>query len=45
MKGELAVTKGAFERFVELTAKDVTEHLDGKKEIAAWFDPACAIGR
>src|SRR6266478_10040418 len=45
MKGELAVTKGAFERFVELTAKDVTEHLDRKKEIVAWFDPAPVIGR
>src|SRR6266436_6302505 len=45
MKGELAVTKGAFERFVELTAKDVTEHLDGKKEIVAWLDPARVIAR
>jgi len=32
--------KARFERFVELSAKDVTEHLDGKKEIVAWFDPA-----
>src|ERR1700758_4602471 len=45
MKVELAVSKGALERFVELSAKDVTEHLDGKKEIVAWFDPARVIGR
>jgi hypothetical protein len=44
MKVELAVMKGTLERFVELAAKDATEHLDGKKEIVAWFDPACAIG-
>src|SRR4029077_8883359 len=45
MKVELAVMKGALERFVELAAKDATEHLDGKKEIVAWFDPAGVIGR
>ena len=45
MKVELAVLKGALERFVELSAKDVTEHLDGKKEIVVWFDPARVIGR
>jgi|SRR5271155_1464006 hypothetical protein len=45
MKVELAVLKGALERFVELAAKDATEHLDGKKEIVAWFDPAGVIGR
>ena len=45
MKVELTVTKGAPERFIELAAKDVTEHLDGKKEIVAWFDPARVIGR
>src|SRR5260370_37651240 len=45
MKVELAIMKGALERFVELSAKDVTEHLDGKKEIVAWFDPARVIGR
>jgi hypothetical protein len=44
MKVELAVMKGALERFVELSAKDVTEHLDGKKEIVARFDPARVIG-
>ena len=45
MKVELAIMKGAPERFVELSTKDVTEHLDGKKEIVAWFDPARVIGR
>src|SRR5258708_6044034 len=45
MKVELAIMKGALERFVEFSAKDVTEHLDGKKEIVAWFDPAGVIGR
>ena len=45
MKVELAVMKGALERFVELAAKDSAEHLDGKKEVVAWFDPARAIGR
>jgi hypothetical protein len=45
MKGELAIMKGALERFVELAAKDATEHLDGKKEVVAWFDPAGVIDR
>ena len=45
MKVELAIMKGALERFVELSAKDTTEHLDGKKEVVAWFDPMRAIGR
>src|SRR5258707_6228287 len=36
--------KGTLERFVEFAAKDCTEHLDGKKEIVAWFDPVRAIG-
>ena len=45
MKVELAIMKGALERFVELSAKDVTEHLDRKKEIVAWFDPAREISR
>jgi hypothetical protein len=44
MKFELAVMKGTLERFVEFAAKDCTEHLDGKKEIVAWFDPVRAIG-
>jgi hypothetical protein len=45
MKVELAVMNGTLERFVELAAKDATEHLDGKKEIVAWFDPAGVIDR
>src|SRR5260370_25608893 len=44
MKVELAVMKGALKRFVELAAKDSAEHLDGKKEVVAWCNPACAIG-
>jgi len=39
MKVELAVMKGALERFVELAAKDSAEHLGRKKEVVAWFDP------
>jgi hypothetical protein len=45
MKVELAVMKGTLERFVELAAKDSAEHLDGEKEIVAWFDPVRVIGR
>ena len=45
MKVELAGMKGTLERFVELAAKDATEHLNGKKEIVAWFDPTRVIGR
>jgi hypothetical protein len=42
---EPAILKSAFESFVELAAKDAAEHLDGKKEMVAWFDPAGVIGR
>jgi hypothetical protein len=45
MKVELAVLKGALARLVELAAKDSAEHLDGKKEVVAWFDPARASSR
>jgi hypothetical protein len=45
MKGELAVMKDTFERFVELAAKDSAEHRDGEKEVVAWLDPTRAIGR
>jgi hypothetical protein len=45
MKVELAIMKGALERFVELAAKDSAEHVDGKKEVVAWFDPARVISR
>ena len=45
MKVEFAVPKGTLECFVELAAKDSAKHLDGKKEIVAWLDPAGVIGR
>src|SRR6266446_9270134 len=45
MKVELAIMKGALERFVELSAKDSAEHFDRKKESVAWLDPTRAIGR
>src|SRR6266478_7838221 len=45
MKVELAVMKGTLDRFVEFAAKDSAEHLDGEKEIVAWFDPVRVIGR
>src|SRR5712692_9359256 len=45
VEAELAVLKSTLERGDELAAKDATEHLDGKKEGVAWFDPARAIGR
>src|SRR6266436_5745881 len=45
MKVELAIMKGALERFVELSAKDSAEHFDRKKESIAWLDPTRAIGR
>ena len=45
MKGELAIMKGTLERFVELAAKDATEHRDGKKEVVVWLDPAGVIDR
>jgi hypothetical protein len=32
MKVELAVMKGALERFVELAAEDSAEHLTGRKK-------------
>src|ERR1022692_4916644 len=45
VEAELAVLKGALECRDELAAEDATEHLDGKKEVVAGFDPARAIGR
>src|SRR5262249_28983099 len=45
LKVELAVMKGALEGFVELAAEYATEHLDGKKKVVTWFDPAGVIGR
>ena len=44
MKVELAVSKGTLERFVELAAKDATEHFDGEKESVTSFDPVGVIG-
>src|SRR5258707_1343498 len=45
VEAELAVLKGALKCRDELAAKNAAEHLDGKKEGVAWFDPTRAIGR
>jgi hypothetical protein len=45
MKAESAVMKSAPECRDELAAKDVTEHLDWKKEVIARANPSRAIGR
>src|SRR5258708_36198804 len=45
MKAEPAILKGALECRDQLAAKNAAEHLDGKKEGVAWFDPARVIGR
>ena len=45
MEAEPTVPESALECGDELAAKDATEHLDGKKEIIAWFDPVRVIGR
>src|ERR1700682_2449374 len=45
VEAELAVREGALECRNEFAAEDATEHLDGKKEGVARFDPARAIGR
>src|ERR1700682_4704909 len=44
VEAELAVREGALECRNEFAAEDATEHLDGKKEGVARFDPARAIG-
>src|SRR5260370_475697 len=44
MESQLAVAKGALESGNKLAAKDATEHLDGKKEGIASFDPVRVIG-
>src|SRR6266852_6614479 len=44
MESQLAVAKGALESGNKLAAKDATEHLDGKKEGIASFDPMRVIG-
>ena len=45
MESQSAVTKGALESRNKLATKDTTEHLDGKKEGVASFDPAGVISR
>jgi hypothetical protein len=45
VEAELAVTEGTLESGNELAAEDATEHLHGKKEGVAWFDPVRAVGR
>ena len=42
---QLALPEVAFESGHKLTAKDATEHLDGKEEGVAGLDPMIAIGR
>ena len=42
---QLALPEVAFESGHKLTAKDATEHLDGKEEGIAWLDPVGAIRR
>ena len=44
MESQLAVAEGALESGNKLAAKDATEHLDGKKEGVASFDPVRVIG-
>ena len=43
MESQSAVAKGALESRDKLATKDATEHLDGKKEGVASFDPAGVI--
>ena len=45
MESQSAVAKGALESRNKLAAKDATEHLDGKKEGVASFDPVGVIER
>ena len=45
MEAQLALPEVAFESGHKLTAKDATEHLDGKEEGVAWLDPVGAIER
>jgi len=45
VEAELAVAEGALESSNELATEDATEHLHGKKEGVAWFDPVRAMGR
>ncbi len=43
MESQSAVAKGALESRNKLATKDATEHLDGKKEGVASFDPVGVI--
>ena len=43
VEAQLALPKVAFESGHKLTAKNATEHPDGKEEGTARMDPACAI--
>ena len=43
MELQLAVAKGALESRNKLATKDATEHLDGKKEGVASFNPVRVI--
>jgi hypothetical protein len=45
MEAQLALLEVALESGHKLTAKDATEHLDGKEEGMAWLDPVGAIRR
>ena len=45
MEAQLALPEVALESGHKLTAKDPTEHLDGKEEGVAWLDPMGAIER
>ena len=45
MESQSAVAKGALESRNKLATKDATEHLDRKKEVVAWIDPAGVIDR
>ena len=42
-EAKLALPEAAFQSSHKLTAKDATEHLDGKEEGVAWLDPLGAI--
>ncbi len=45
MEAQLALPEVAFQRGNKLTAKDATEHFDGKKEARAGWNPIGASER
>src|SRR5579863_6538732 len=45
MEAQLALPEVALQSGNKLTAKDATEHLDGKEEGVAWLDPMRVIER